>query len=188
MLELDIEKGYDYIDQNIPKSSIERRMEDPGFMLLSDRLSEASPMGGERGRPNPNEGVPQGSIVSPPLCNIHPHKLDVFIDSLVRQYDTTKTCKLRRRNRAYPRFEANQHIMKLPPWKGISIAVTAKRAARKAGISPFKDPKSIRVKYVRYADDSLPGIAGYANLVRGIWDRITEFLASIFQTIFQMVF
>jgi hypothetical protein len=66
--------------------------------------------------------------------------------------------------------------MKLPPFQGISIAVMAKRAARKAGISPFKDPKSIQVKYVRYADDSLPGIAGYANLVRGIWDRITKFL------------
>jgi hypothetical protein len=58
LLELDIEKGYDSIDQNIPKSSIERRMEDPGFMLLLDRLSEASLMEGERGRPNLNEGVP----------------------------------------------------------------------------------------------------------------------------------
>lgn len=84
-------------------------MEDSGFMLLLDCLSEASLMEGERRRPSPNERIPQGSIsiVSPPLRNIRPHKLDVFIDSLVRQYSTAKTCKLRRRNRAYPRFEAN---------------------------------------------------------------------------------
>ncbi|KAH6555403.1 hypothetical protein KP509_1Z258200 [Ceratopteris richardii] len=156
-------------------------MEDDGFMLLLDRLSEASLMEGEWRKPSPKKRVPLlGSIVSPPLCNIHPHKLDVFIESLVRQYSTTaKACRLRKRNRAYPpAVEANQHIMKR---KEISIAkaVMASRrakAVRQAGMSLFKDPQSIQVKYVRVADDSLPGIAGYATLVRGIWDRITEFL------------
>lgn len=33
------------------------------------------------------EGIPQGNILSPLLCNIYMHKLDVFIEDLSSSYN-----------------------------------------------------------------------------------------------------
>nr|BDC46330.1 maturase-related protein [Nageia nagi] len=55
-----------------------------------------------------------------------------------------------------------------------------RRLARKQGLSPvhFEDLYLIRICYARYADDSLPGIVGTVELLRGIQKRITNFLQS----------
>jgi len=46
---------------------------------------------------NESQGIPQGSVVSPLLCNIFLHELDTFVDDLITENIKGKT---RRKNPA----------------------------------------------------------------------------------------
>ena len=178
LLEFDIRKCYDTIDREILTTLLGRQIRDPRLLKLIERLLESGLVGAERGGPSGLEGVPQGSVLSPLLCNIYLHELDKFVDGLVKQHDTTRTYRLRRKNPDYPRPELSPRVRRLPYWKRVSIAVRSRKDARREGITPtvLNDSKFIRVRYVRYADDFLLGIAGPVELVKSIQAGIEGFL------------
>ncbi|HEV2372635.1 MAG TPA: reverse transcriptase domain-containing protein [Streptosporangiaceae bacterium] len=117
-------------------------------------------------------GCPQGGVVSPILSNIYLHKLDEFIEQeLIPQY--TKGTS-RRYNPEYDRT-----------WKRLSRArkngdrAAARDLEKKALGLPSHDPADPgyrRIRYVRYADDTLLGFNGPKAEAEEIKARIAVFL------------
>jgi len=117
-------------------------------------------------------GVPQGGIASPVLSNIYLHKLDVFVETVLIP-DYTRGGR-RARNPAYRKVEQ-------------AIARARRRRDRAEVRSLFRrlhslpsqdpgDPGYRRLRYCRYADDTLLGFAGPKAEAEQIRQRLAVFL------------
>ena len=85
-VEGDISKCFDSFDHKLLIQAVGRRVADKGFIdLLHKALRAGYLFQGQYF--SPELGTPQGSIVSPILCNILLHQLDEFILSLKRDFD-----------------------------------------------------------------------------------------------------
>ncbi len=117
-------------------------------------------------------GAPQGGVASPILSNIYLHKLDEFVETvLIPEY----TRGVRRvRNRAYRKVEA---AIGRARRRGDRTPV---RELRKRQHSlPSQDPDDPgyrRLRYCRYADDTLLGFAGPKAEAEEIKTRLVTFL------------
>ena len=117
-------------------------------------------------------GAPQGGVASPILSNIYLHKLDVFVETvLIPEYTRGK---LRARNPAYRKVEQ-------------ALAAARRRGDRAQARSLLKrlhslpsqdpdDPDYRRLRYCRYADDTLLGFAGPKAEAEEIKQRLAAFL------------
>lgn len=117
-------------------------------------------------------GVPQGGVVSPILSNIYLHRLDTFVETVLISEHTRGA-----RRRHNPDYRKVQD----------AIAQTRKRGDRKEtrrlrkrlrsmpALDPG-DPGYRRLRYVRYADDTLLGFAGPKAEAEQIKDRLATFL------------
>ncbi|MER6174425.1 reverse transcriptase domain-containing protein [Streptosporangium sp. NPDC001681] len=117
-------------------------------------------------------GVPQGGIASPILSNIYLHKLDVFIEkTLIPEFTRGK---LRARN---PEYRAVEGAIVRARRKGDRTQV--RDLYRRLHGLPSQDPRDPgyrRLRYCRYADDTLLGFAGPKAEAEQIKQRLTEFL------------
>jgi group II intron reverse transcriptase/maturase len=117
-------------------------------------------------------GVPQGGVASPILSNIYLHKLDVFVETvLIPEYTRGQ---LRARNPEYRKVQR-------------AIAKAREEEDRAAVRSLYKrlhslpsqdpcDPGYRRLRYCRYADDTLLGFAGPKAEAEQIKQRLAVFL------------
>nr|YP_009710066.1 hypothetical protein [Coleochaete scutata]QFU80171.1 hypothetical protein [Coleochaete scutata] len=179
-LKFDIEKCYDTIDRHRLISILEERIEDPQFFEVIHQMFSAGLVGGEKGGPSPDEGVPQGSVLSPLLCNIYLHELDREVEKIRAEFETAK--ENRSVNKEYKRIvdRNTRRLTKLDAPTRLAVRLGRKRLARRLGLTPtdYNDPDFVRIRYVRYVDDFLLGIAGTADLVKEIRNRIIHFLQS----------
>ncbi|HEX3785068.1 MAG TPA: reverse transcriptase domain-containing protein [Pseudonocardiaceae bacterium] len=117
-------------------------------------------------------GVPQGGIASPVLSNIYLHKLDAFVETvLIPEYTRGR---LRAKNPEYRAVE--QQIVKARR-KGDRAAVRS--LYRRLHSLPSQDPNDPgyrRLRYCRYADDTLLGFAGPKAEAEQIKQRLAQFL------------
>lgn len=181
-LEFDVEKCYDSIDQKRLISILKEDIEDQRFMDLIFKLFNAGVIGwNESEGPDLGEGISQGSILSPLLANIYLHKLDVEVASICSEYQNGK---IRRVNKdainAERRILRKKDFKKLSPEKQAAVMSKHRAERRKLGVTrtDWNDPGFIRVRYVRYADDLLIGIAGPKELVVKIRKRVIQFAES----------
>jgi group II intron reverse transcriptase/maturase len=117
-------------------------------------------------------GVPQGGTASPVISNIYLHKLDVFIETvLVPEYTRGK---LRTPN---PEYRAVIQAIARARRRGDRAEVRSlfKRLHALPSQDP-QDPGYRRLKYCRYADDTLLGFAGPKAEAEEIKARLTAFL------------
>jgi group II intron reverse transcriptase/maturase len=119
-----------------------------------------------------HSGAPKGGVASPILSNIYLHKLDVFIETALTP-DYTRG-RLRARN---------------PEYRGVEQAIArARRRGDRAEMRdlyrrlhslPSQDPRDPgyrRLRYLRYADDTLLGFAGPKAEAEEIKQRLARFL------------
>lgn len=124
------------------------------------------------------EGVPQGNILSPILCNIMFHSLDIFVEeSIVKRYkEGVKAAKCEEYQKA---IALNVKDCRYSIDKRKQILRRKRKEAHKLGLKYTKiDDSYIRVKYIRYADDFLIGIRGSKELAQKILKTVKFFLKS----------
>jgi len=117
-------------------------------------------------------GVPQGGIASPVLSNIYLHKLDVFVETvLIPEYTRGR---LRARN---PEYRKVEHAIAAARRKGDRAQVRS--LYRRLHTLPSQDPRDPgyrRLRYCRYADDTLLGFAGPKAEAEEIKSKLAAFL------------
>jgi group II intron reverse transcriptase/maturase len=117
-------------------------------------------------------GVPPGGIASPVLSNIYLHKLDEFVEkTLVPEYTRGR---LRAKN---PEYRAVEREIVKARRKGDRAEVRA--LYRRLHSLPSQDPRDPgyrRLRYCRYADDTLLGFAGPKAEAEQIKQRLAAFL------------
>jgi group II intron reverse transcriptase/maturase len=117
-------------------------------------------------------GVPQGGIASPVLSNIYLHKLDVFVETVLIPGYTRG--RLRAKN---PEYRAVEREIVKARRKGDRAQVRS--LYRRLHSLPSQDPNDPgyrRLRYCRYADDTLLGFAGPKAEAEQIKHRLAEFL------------
>lgn len=189
-IEGDIKGCFDNIDHKTLKSIIERKINDRRFILLLDNALKCGYM--EDWKYNRTfSGTPQGGIISPILANIFLNEFDQYMDSLMEQFNTGK---VRRRNKEYTKlgFQIYQRrkkikngnrIHKTSHWAKRSTFVQEIRKLKQLqreiiSIDPF-DPNYRRMKYVRYADDFVIGIAGSKREAAEVKSLVNNFLTTL---------
>jgi group II intron reverse transcriptase/maturase len=117
-------------------------------------------------------GVPQGGIASPVLSNIYLHKLDDFVETVLIQEYTRG--RLRAKN---PEYRAVEREIVKARRRGDRAEVRS--LYRRLHSLPSQDPRDPgyrRLRYCRYADDTLLGFAGPKAEAEQIKRRLAEFL------------
>lgn len=154
----DISKCFDTFDHKLLVHLVSKRVNDKGFIDLLHKALRAGYM--FQGQfYSPELGSPQGSILSPILCNILLHGLDEFVLDLQKN------------------FQAGKRRKTNPIWRKLTRAGQIKEVHdRNIGSRLHIDPSYKRLKYVRYAYAFLIGVIGSKAECVEIRDKIHHFL------------
>lgn len=166
-IEGDISKCFDTIPHERLMGILGERITDYRFLDLIRKALKAGYMENTTYR-HTLVGTPQGSIISPILCNIYMDRLDRYVGSLKEQFDTGTKAS---RNPEWHRYNMRKHRSKTLEEK--------LHWHRKMMSTPSKlniDPKFKRLVYVRYADDWIIGIRGSRQDCLEILTKIKTFL------------
>ncbi|WP_218959773.1 reverse transcriptase domain-containing protein [Cupriavidus sp. IK-TO18] len=182
IIEGDVKAAFDCIDHDILISILRRRIKDERFLNLIRKALTAGYY--EFKRPvESHVGTPQGSIVSPILCNIFLHELDEFVAGLTATHEkgdkkrTTTEYNYRRKQIVKVRSKLNAPTYNAEERKELLRELKALLIAQKRSSQTRDDGSFIRVKYVRYADDWCVGINGPKHLAVQIRDEVKSFMA-----------
>jgi group II intron reverse transcriptase/maturase len=119
------------------------------------------------------EGTPQGSVLSPLLCNIFLHELDIYMKGLIKEFESGKT---RKKNPVYRSVQLKlEKARKADPIRVEDIRVL-RRKLWMLDAGDQMDPLYKRCTYVRYADDFIIGVIGSKRDCYAILEMVTSFL------------
>lgn len=174
-IEIDIEKCFDTINRKRLISILKEQIEDQRFFDILNGMFNTEIVNVQIGGPDNKHGVPQGSVLSPLLCNIYLNELDQFIE---KEKEKQNTGKERQRCPEYRKVTRIRDPN--TPWH---IRREKLKKAHRLGLSytNLRDPGYKRIKYARYADDFLIGIAGPKSLAKELFEKVTFFLSQNLQ-------
>ena len=170
-IEGDISDCFGSLDHEVMLSTLHEKIHDSRFLRLIKQMLQAGYL--EDWVWNATlSGAPQGGVVSPILSNIYLDRLDTFIETvLIPQYTRGAS---RVSNPAYARTRmAAVRARK----RGFTTAARELRKQQRG--MPSKDPQDPgyrRLRYCRYADDTLLGFAGPRAEAEQIKKRLAQFL------------
>ncbi|MBP2256645.1 group II intron reverse transcriptase/maturase [Virgibacillus campisalis] len=184
-IEGDIKGFFDHIDHKVLIKLISKKINDHRFLLLVHNALTSGVMENWMYRKT-YSGTPQGGIISPILANIYLHEFDLFMEKQLKEFDKGA------RNGEYRKIRSkistlSQKIKRLDQrndhmqWKGRGelILEIQKLKAKQVKVTSIIDPRGRnyqRMKYVRYADDFVIGIAGSKQSAVNMKNTIKRFL------------
>jgi retron-type reverse transcriptase len=170
-IEGDISDCFGTLDHEVMLSTLADRIQDNRFLRLLRNMLTAGYL--EDWVWNATlSGAPQGGVVSPILSNIYLHRLDTFVENvLIPEYTRGER---RAKNRAYCRVQDAAARARVRDDR-----ITARKLRQQLHRMPSRDPNDPRyrrLRYVRYADDTLLGFVGLRAEAEEIKQRIAQFL------------
>lgn len=184
VIEGDIEQAYPTIDHHVLVNIVKKRIEDPRFIRLIWKLLGCGVLD-EEIITFSKTGVPQGSIVSPILANIYYHELDDFVQKLTENLIPLETSRKNLKSKTYKALEPkiNKVYKNMTNYEPHSLErqklAKELKALRKDRLETVGlKNKTIRIEYVRYADDWIIGVAGDIELATSIKEKIGYFMSN----------
>ncbi len=166
-IEGDISKCFDSFDHKVLLRILRTRVKDERFINLIIKALNAGYF--EFGEYKHSMiGTPQGSIISPLLCNIYLNEFDKFIDTIGTEFSVGTKAK---GNPLWISYSNKKRRAKTLKDKLLWHKLLLK--------TPSKDPMDPNFKkliYVRYADDWILGVRGSYEDCNNILRRAKEFL------------
>lgn len=169
-LEGDISGCFDSLDHTVLLALLREKIHDNRFLRLIEHLLKAGYLEAWRYH-RTLSGSPQGGIVSPILANIYLDQLDQFVETVLIPDHTRGT--RRSVNPAYRRITEQRSYWKR---KDPARARQLLQQLRQLPSGDSHDPKYRRLRYIRYADDFLLGLAGTRAEAEAIKQRLGIFL------------
>ena len=170
-IEGDIAQCFDRLDHQVMLDTLAEKVHDNRLLRLVRNMLRAGYL--EDWTWNATlSGAPQGGVLSPLLSSIYLHRLDVFVETvLIPEY----TRGVRRRHN--PGYQKVQRALAQARNRG--DRATARELRRQLRSLPTQDPCDPgyrRLRYLRYADDTLLGFAGPKAEAEEIKQRLGQFL------------
>jgi group II intron reverse transcriptase/maturase len=170
-VEGDVAQCFDSFDHQVMIDTLGEKIHDNRFLRLVRNMLKAGYLEDWKYNTTPS-GVPQGGVVSPILSNIYLSRLDTFVETvLIPEYTRGK---LRVKN---PEYTTTTTAIAAARKRGDRTEVRALRQRQRS--LPSKDPQDPnyrRLRYIRYADDVLLGLAGPKVEAEDIKQRLATFL------------
>lgn len=187
LIKLDIKKCFDRIQHDSLIEVLQQQVNDQELVDLLRKMFKVGYVDVHnltKREEYKTEGTPQGSIISPLLCNVFLHELDKFIEDTLIPSFTKGEKRKADKAKIYQRdhvlkeeLKENPIINEFPQLKEI-IPVLKRNKQHNENKSHHykKGPYYKRMHYVRYADDILTGVVGTKEDCRKILRKINRFL------------
>lgn len=157
-IEADISKCFDSFDHKLLVKAVAERVQDQAFMDLLYKALKAGYIFQDKYFTT-EIGTPQGSVVSPLLCNILLDKLDKWLEEYIESFNKGTR---RKTNPEWRKLTREGNLAKVH-----ALNISSRMA---------NDPDYKRMMFVRYADDFIIGIIGSKMDAATIRDNLRVFL------------
>jgi group II intron reverse transcriptase/maturase len=170
-IEGDIKGCFDNINHRVLLNILRESIDDERFLRLIEDMLKAGYLENWT-RHETHSGTPQGGVISPLLANVYMHKLDEFVDNVLRPKYTRG--KVRRTSPAYNRLA--KAMLKAKQNGDADLWKQLKLEQRSIPVAMHNDEKFRRLTYVRYADDFILSFCGPKAEAEDIKSQIKAFL------------
>jgi len=166
-IEGDISKCFDSFDHDLLISFLRNKIKDERFIRLIIKALKAGYFE-FREYKHSILGTPQGSIISPILCNIYLDNFDKYVEQLIKTFSKgykarTNPLWLSYSNKKRRSISTSDKIK----WHKLMLSVPSK---------DLTDPNFKKLVYVRYADDWIIGVRGSFEDCKIILEQIRIYL------------
>lgn len=186
-IEGDIKGFFDNINHSVLLKLLSKKINDHRFLLLIHSALTSGIM--ENWTYHKTfSGTPQGGIISPLLANIYLHEFDMFMEEQMKEFNKGKTragskrylkirSEIKNLSRKIKRLDnKNGHKQ----WEGredlvLNIQELKQKQLQIPSVEPM-DKEFERMRYVRYADDFVIGMAASKQSVMNTKEMIKNFL------------
>jgi group II intron reverse transcriptase/maturase len=170
-IEGDIAQFFDRLDHQVMLDTLSEKVHDNRFLRLLRNMLQAGYL--EDWIWNATlSGAPQGGVVSPILSNIYLHRLDTFVETVLIPEYTRGAART-----PNPDYHKVYKAMQSARRRGDhATARVLLKQLRGMPSKDFHDPGYRRLRYCRYADDTLLGFAGPKAEAEEIKQRLGQFL------------